>query len=261
MKPKITIITVCYNSEKYIEQAILSVINQTYENLEYIVVDGGSQDDTMNIVNRYRDKISIVISEKDKGISDAFNKGIRNATGDIIGIVNSDDMLYNNHVIEKLAEYYEPDIDVYRGREIVKNFDSGYEYILSPSLVFKKNPITFHVCHMATYIKKDAFERFGFYNEDFRYAMDMELLYRFNYKGAKTKGIDLIIGTFRIGGVSQTYNKNKRTECEKIIRTTGGSYIDAIIYRYSLIIKDMIRKFLNLFGVDLASRIRYGRNR
>ena len=75
-------------------------------------------------------------------------------TGDIIGIVNSDDMLYNNNVIEKLAEYYEDDIDVYRGKEIVKNFDSGYEYVLSPSLVFKKNPITFHVCHMATYIKK-----------------------------------------------------------------------------------------------------------
>ena len=141
MKPRITIITVCYNSEKYIEQAILSVINQTYDNLEYIIVDGGSQDSTMSIVNRYRDKISVIISEKDNGISDAFNKGIRRATGDIIGIVNSDDMLYNNNVIEKLAEYYEDDIDVYRGKEIVKNFDSGYEYVLSPSLVFKKNPI------------------------------------------------------------------------------------------------------------------------
>ena len=81
-------------------------------------------------------------------------------------------MLYNNNVIEKLAEYYEDDIDVYRGKEIVKNFDSGYEYVLSPSLVFKKNPITFHVCHMATYIRKDAFERFGLYDETFRYAMD-----------------------------------------------------------------------------------------
>ena len=130
MKPRITIITVCYNSEKYIEQAILSVINQTYDNLEYIIVDGGSQDSTMSIVNRYRDKISVIISEKDNGISDAFNKGIRRATGDIIGIVNSDDMLYNNNVIEKLAEYYEDDIDVYRGKEIVKNFDSGYEYVL-----------------------------------------------------------------------------------------------------------------------------------
>ena len=136
MKPRITIITVCYNSEKYIEQAILSVINQTYDNLEYIIVDGGSQDSTMSIVNRYRDKISVIISEKDNGISDAFNKGIRRATGDIIGIVNSDDMLYNNNVIEKLAEYYEDDIDVYRGKEIVKNIDSGYEYVLSPSLVF-----------------------------------------------------------------------------------------------------------------------------
>ena len=99
MKPRITIITVCYNSEKYIEQAILSVINQTYDNLEYIIVDGGSQDSTMSIVNRYRDKISVIISEKDNGISDAFNKGIRRATGDIIGIVNSDDMLYNLSLI------------------------------------------------------------------------------------------------------------------------------------------------------------------
>ena len=120
MKPRITIITVCYNSEKYIEQAILSVINQTYDNLEYIIVDGGSQDSTMSIVNRYRDKISVIISEKDNGISDAFNKGIRRATGDIIGIVNSDDMLYNNNVIEKLAEYYEDDIDVYSEKKLSK---------------------------------------------------------------------------------------------------------------------------------------------
>ena len=90
-KPKISIITVCYNSEAHIEEAILSVINQSYDNKEYLVIDGGSKDGTLNIIEKYKDRIDYFVSEPDKGISDAFNKGIKAASGDIIGILNSDD--------------------------------------------------------------------------------------------------------------------------------------------------------------------------
>lgn len=258
MNPRITIITVCYNSDKYIEEAIRSVIKQTYKNLEYIIVDGGSDDNTLNIIEKYRDSISLVISEPDEGISDAFNKGIRASTGDIIGIVNSDDMLYKEDVIENIAKAYEPSIDVYRGREFVRNFETGYEYLLCPTMEFKKNPITFHVCHMATYIRRDAFKKYGGYRVDFKYAMDLELLYRFNYLGASSKSLDLVVGVFRIGGVSQTYNDDKRKECESIILATGGNRFDVFIYSMSLRVKDFIRTILNIFGLDIASKLRYG---
>lgn len=91
--PKITIITVSYNSEETIEETINSVVNQDYNNLEYIIIDGCSSNGTMDIVNKYASKITRIVSEPDKGISDAFNKGIKYATGDLIGIINSDDLL------------------------------------------------------------------------------------------------------------------------------------------------------------------------
>lgn len=93
MIPKISIVTITYNSEKTLEETILSVVNQNYCNLEYLIIDGGSKDSTLKIEDKYRDKISFVISEPDKGIIDAFNKGIKYASGDIIGIINSDDIL------------------------------------------------------------------------------------------------------------------------------------------------------------------------
>ena len=92
-KPKISIITVCYNSEAHLEECIRSIVTQEYENNEYLVIDGGSKDGTLDIINKYRDKIAYFVSEPDKGISDAFNKGIKAATGDIIGILNSDDYM------------------------------------------------------------------------------------------------------------------------------------------------------------------------
>src|SRR5258705_5340519 len=89
--PLVSIITIVYNGEKYIEDSIRSVINQSYKNIEYIIIDGGSSDNTVSIIKKYEKQIAFWISEKDKGISDAFNKGIAKATGEIIGILNSDD--------------------------------------------------------------------------------------------------------------------------------------------------------------------------
>lgn len=119
-KPKISIITVCYNSEAHLEEAMLSIINQSYANKEYIVIDGGSKDNTLAIIDKYRDKIDYFVSEPDKGISDAFNKGIKAATGDIIGIINSDDFMMPD-ALHKVAEQYEEGVDLYRGYTLVWN--------------------------------------------------------------------------------------------------------------------------------------------
>lgn len=106
---KISIITVCYNSEKTIEDTIKSVVSQSYPNIEYIIIDGVSTDNTLEIVNKYQEKISKIISEKDNGLYDAINKGINIASGEIIAILNSDDLYQDNKVIEEVVELFRKD--------------------------------------------------------------------------------------------------------------------------------------------------------
>ena len=103
---KISVITVCYNSENTIENTIHSVIQQDYNNFEYIIIDGMSTDNTLDIVNQYKDKIEIIISEKDRGLYDAINKGIQIASGDIVGIINSDDTFNGNDVLSKINSIF-----------------------------------------------------------------------------------------------------------------------------------------------------------
>lgn len=104
---KVSIITVCYNSEEYIEEAVKSVLFQTYQNIEYIIIDGKSTDGKLNIINKYKDRISKIMSEKDEGIYDAMNKGAQVATGDIIYFLNSDDRLIDKDVIMDAAKKFE----------------------------------------------------------------------------------------------------------------------------------------------------------
>jgi glycosyltransferase involved in cell wall biosynthesis len=103
---KISIITVCYNSQNTVESTIQSVLNQTYLNIEYIIIDGGSEDGTKDIINKYLDKIAKYVSESDKGIYDAMNKGITLATGEIIGFLNSDDIFFDNDIVLKIASLF-----------------------------------------------------------------------------------------------------------------------------------------------------------
>ena len=105
-KPNISIVTISYNSSKTIRDTIDSVLCQDYDNIEYIIIDGKSTDDTIEIVKSYGDKISYFISEEDDGLYDAMNKGIRAATGDVVGIINSDDFYYTNHVVSDVAEVF-----------------------------------------------------------------------------------------------------------------------------------------------------------
>lgn len=257
MKPKVSIITISYNSEDTIEQTIQSVLSQTYDNVEYVVIDAGSTDRTVEIVNRYKDKIAYFISEPDKGISDGFNKGITAATGDIIGICNSNDILLSD-AVQKIVDAYEENVEVYRASELVRNFDTGYEYILHPTMTFKKVPTLFHVCHMGCYIKKKAFDKYGLYDVAFKNSMDLELLFRFHRKGAVMKEVDAVVGIFRLGGVSQAGEKVKRNECREIIRRNGGSVFDEYFFLTYLWAKGKVKKVLNLLGKDIASKVRFG---
>ena len=126
--PKISIITVVLNSEKFLEETIKSVLDQNYNNLEYIIIDGGSTDKSLDIVEKYKKKISFFLSEKDNGIYDAFNKGLARATGDIIGIVNSDD-IYTKDAFKIILKYFNqyPEKDFYFGA-VEKHYATLYGY-------------------------------------------------------------------------------------------------------------------------------------
>ena len=112
---KISIITVCFNSQETIKDTIESVINQSYSNIEYLIIDGKSSDNTLEIINQYKRHINFFISEKDKGIYDAINKGILNATGDIIGLLHADDIFDNNQVIEHVVQGFDLNKEILYG--------------------------------------------------------------------------------------------------------------------------------------------------
>lgn len=254
--PKISIITVSYNSEKTIRETIESVLQQTYSNFEYLIIDGGSKDNTMQIVEEYGDRISYKVSESDKGISDAFNKGIAAATGEIIGICNSNDLLLPD-ALEHIADAYEDGIDIYRAAQIMRNFETGYEYVMHPTIDIPKIPFSANKCHMGCYITKKAFEKYGMYDVDFKYSMDLELLRRFIYNGAKQKEIPFCIGIFRLGGVSQSGEKHKKWERKQVVLRYGGNQLDVLIYQIYQNLRQVAKNTLNLLGKDAASKVRF----
>lgn len=173
IQPKISVVTVCYNAVNDIEKTILSVINQTYPNVEYLIIDGGSTDGTMDVVNRYKDKIDVIVSEPDKGIYDAMNKGARKASGDFVQFLNAGDILYNKEVLSSLfTNGVGDEIDVLYGDIIyVMSFGRFYKV---PEPIDKFN-VTFPIAHPASFVKRKLFDTFEF-NTKYRIAADFVLL-------------------------------------------------------------------------------------
>jgi glycosyltransferase involved in cell wall biosynthesis len=181
---KISIITVVYNRERTIERAIQSAINQSYKNIEYIIIDGASKDGTMEVVNRYKDKVAIIVSEKDKGMYDALNKGIKLATGDVVGILHADDEFTDTTIIEKIAHYMQqhPQTDaVYGDIGFVKEENPDKIVRYYSSAIFNTNLFKwgFMPAHPSFFCYKKFFEYYGGYRTDMDIAADFDLLVRF----------------------------------------------------------------------------------
>lgn len=220
-KPKISIITVTYNSELTLERTINSVLSQNYDNLEYIIVDGGSTDHTLDIVKKYKNQIKW-ISEPDDGISDAFDKGISLATGDIIGIINSDDGLVEGS-LEALAQNYDPSVDVYRGKVLLWKEDTNTKVVEVPSMTFNLNG-RYNVSHQSTFVSKEAYNRYGTYDKSLRYVMDCDLLHRYQNAGAKFKYVDAVLAFYTFGGRTfGKYTKERYEETKYMLKKNGAS--------------------------------------
>lgn len=180
---KISIITPSFNSEKTIGDTIKSVVGQTYKDIEYIIVDGGSKDKTLKIVNKYKDKISKIVSEPDRGIFDAMNKGIDLAEGDIVGILNSDDFYADNDIIEKVVECFQKnDIDSCYGDIIYIDKDDiskKVRYWKAGEYKEKKLNNGWIPPHPAFFVKREVYQKYGKFRLDFHIAADYELMFRF----------------------------------------------------------------------------------
>lgn len=214
MSLKISIITITYNSAATLEHTLLSVIGQTYNNIEYIIIDGQSTDDTLKLVEKYRSKISTVISEKDNGLYDALNKGIEQATGDVIGIIHSDDFYITNTVIEKYAEvftqtnceavysnlYY---VDKNNPNKIIRTWKSG-NYSHGAFLNGWMPP------HPTFFVRKELYKRLGKFNLEFKSAADYELMLRFIHKNKiQLSYLDMFTVNMRVGGKSNVSVQNR----------------------------------------------------
>jgi len=244
--PLITIITICKNSEATIEKTIKSVINQKYKKFEYIIVDGKSNDKTMSLVKKYRKYCSKIISENDKGIYDAFNKGLKFAKGDLIGFVNSDDTLTVNS-LNILVKYYRkfPEKDFFFG-SVKKKWGIIYGY--KPWLIYFS--WGFYTSHSTGFfIKKKASKIVGKYNLKYKYSADYDYFYRMivthKLKGIGTKKKELF-GIFKSGGFSSKVRFiDHLLECNKIRLDNNQNIIIVLIIFFIKLIYNFKKLFKN----------------
>jgi glycosyltransferase involved in cell wall biosynthesis len=199
-QPLVSIITITLNAAETLDRTIQSVINQTYKNLEYIIIDGGSKDRTVDIITKHAHRIDHWISEPDHGISDAFNKGISCAHGEIIGILNASDW-YESDTVLTVAHVLKqrPDVDVVCGwLQYWRDSRRDYVFTSNPNLIMKEMTVN----HPTMFVRRSVYEKFGMFRVDFRYAMDYEFVLRLIVAGVKVVSLDRILAHMQYEGLT-----------------------------------------------------------
>ena len=216
-EPLISIVTVVYNGERHIDQAIRSVLSQGYDNIEYIVVDGGSTDRTLDIIREHEDHIDWWVSETDEGIYDAMNKGIGLASGDLVGLLNSDDW-YADGAIEEVAR-------IYAGSDARNKVIAGkWNIVLDRlGLVIEATPsLRFHtgmpLCHQAMFVPMAVYSSVGLYDVGYRFSADLDMLLRLYTRHVPFEFSDKVLVHFRATGASDRYYRESVREASGIIR-------------------------------------------
>lgn len=230
--PKVSIITVCYNSEKTIEQTICSVLRQTYPNIEYIIIDGASTDHTLDIIERYKNRIHLV-SEPDSGLYHAMNKGIIRASGEVIGIINSDDW-YEDNAVELAVKYLGNDFDMTYGGCMWIYEDGVMQERRCHSL--EELRYRFNISHQTVFVRKEIYEKYGIFNQKYNIAADYDLVLRFYECGVRMVEIPANLAFFRKSGISsKNYIENIRQAREVSLCHWDGESLEIKekIERYS----------------------------
>ena len=204
-KSLVTIITVVFNNVDTIERTIQSVVNQSYKNIEYIIIDGVSTDGTLDVIDKYKASISKIISEKDKGIADAMNKGIALANGKLVGLINADDW-FETTAIEDVVDLSLtcPDAVIHGDMRIHMN-PSTYYVAHAPTLLNLKKGMEMN--HPTTFVPRILYERLGGFNINYKIVFDWELMLRFKLAGVTFIKLNKILSNFSVGGVSTVGSK------------------------------------------------------
>lgn len=238
-KPKISVVTVSYNAEQEIESTMLSVINQTYPNLEYIIIDGGSKDRTIDIINKYKDRIAYMVSEPDKGIYDAMNKGIKAATGDWILFMNAGDSFYSNDVLDTFVPQIEDDTVIAYGNMMVLLDKYKYKFINNKHDLRNLKSLSM-LPHQATFTKL-AYHKQHPFDISFICAADYNFFYKayFNDK-CKFQYIPIIVANFDgVSGLSSTQGKYALKEYP-IIQGRTSFWYSKVYLVFKTLVKSMM---------------------
>jgi glycosyltransferase len=245
---KISIITVVRNNVATINDAIESVLSQTYKNIEYIIVDGASTDGTVEVVQGYTNKIDKFISEKDQGLYDAMNKGIGLATGDVIGILNSDDVYFDKNVLENI-------VNTFRDKQLDSVFGDLYyvnkddlnkivRYWKSSDFELGSFAKGWHPPHPAFFVKKDIYEKYGMFDLQLKVSADFDLMLRFLEKyQISSMYLPKILVKMRIGGESNSSLKNIITSNQSILKSfkKNGIRVNRLMYLFYRLVPKIIQ--------------------
>lgn len=235
---KISIITVCYNAENELYQTLMSVKNQTYKNIEHVIIDGKSKDNSLNIVKNYKTNINyecVLVSEKDNGIYDAMNKGINNSTGEIIYFLNAGDILEDNDVLAKVIRYFQEnkDYSIIYGNMKLSDKLQIVKYEELTDIFFLKGKV---ICHQCIFCRKSVFEIAGKFDLNYKICADRDWLLRCFKLNLRIKHIDVIIVTYDTNGMSSSKENSTRLRKES----------DLIILKYYNIMFYIAQKIRHL---------------
>lgn len=221
--PKISIITIVYNNVRDVEHTILSVINQTYNNIEYIIIDGASTDGTLDIIQQYRGSIDILISEKDQGIYDAMNKGLAKASGDYVLFLNSGDELYDNHTLQTIVEKGHSADIIYGETKLVdedRKIIGDRRHKAPAHFNWKSFQYGMNVCHQAIYVKREIAEP---YDLQYKLSADVDWVIRAAKKAKSTQNVNAYVARYLVGGTTQKRHRQSLKERYNIFKKHYGT--------------------------------------
>jgi len=222
--PKISIITIVYNNVRDIEHTILSVINQSYSNIEYIIIDGASTDGTLDIIQKYRGSIDILVSEKDSGIYDAMNKGLVKATGDYVLFLNSGDELYDNNTIQTIVSKGNSADIIYGETKLVdenRKIIGDRRHKAPTQFDWKSFQYGMNVCHQAIYVKRDIAQP---YDLQYKLSADVDWVIQAAKNAKTTQNVNCYVARYLVGGMSQKRHKQSLKERYDIFKKHYGTF-------------------------------------